>query len=245
MERQLYRRATVGENEHWQRSLYIEKDCFEKKLQNCCSTGDRTEEVNIRLEDPGFLKNFTIPISTVGLQLLNLWLLQVVLICLNDGVTTTKRGHQATGNAWCGQMNSSSRCFLIRKSLRLENTQGSLQCGMLGSVPTVKHGRGFVIVWGIHLDPLLSFMAELLEVSTWTGWVTRCIVCSRRYCQTTIQFSKTTVPQFTHLGLLSWFEEHEGEMHHLCWPAKSSDLNNIESVMETRMSKTDFHLQHL
>jgi hypothetical protein len=36
----------------------------------------------------------------------------------------------------------------------------------------------------------------------------------------------------------SWFEEHEGKLQHLPWPAQPSDLNVIEplwSVLETRM----------
>jgi hypothetical protein len=42
---------------------------------------------------------FRNPISTVGLQLLNLWLLKVMLRCVNDGVTTITPGHQTTRNA--------------------------------------------------------------------------------------------------------------------------------------------------
>jgi hypothetical protein len=47
----------ISEEEQWvkinidkKKSSYIEKDCF-KKSQNYCSTGDRTAELNIRLED--------------------------------------------------------------------------------------------------------------------------------------------------------------------------------------------------
>jgi hypothetical protein len=29
----------------------------------------------------------------------------------------------------------------------------------------------------------------------------------------------------------SWFEEHEGELHHLPWPAQAPDLNIIESLL--------------
>jgi hypothetical protein len=54
-----------------------------------------------------------------------------------------------------------------------------------------------------------------------------------------MQFSKTTLPQFTQIELLqSWFEEHESELQHLPWPAQSPDLNITEpllSVMETRV----------
>jgi hypothetical protein len=57
------------------RSSYIEKHYFEKS-DNYCSTGDRTEELNIRLEDRVSTKlsdvSFTNLTSTVGLQLLNL-----------------------------------------------------------------------------------------------------------------------------------------------------------------------------
>jgi hypothetical protein len=38
------------------RSSYTEKDYFEKS-QNYCSTGDRTVELNIHLEDPVSIKN--------------------------------------------------------------------------------------------------------------------------------------------------------------------------------------------
>jgi hypothetical protein len=37
---------------------------------------------------------------------------------------------------------------------------------------------------------------------------------------------------------LSWFEEHEGELQHLPWPAQSPDFNIIQilwSVLETIM----------
>jgi hypothetical protein len=99
----------VSKDEEWakintdrKRSLYIEKDCFEK-LQNYCSTGDRAAELNIHLEDsvlPQKVSNmsFTNPTSTVGLQLLNLGLLKVMLICLNDAVMAIKPGHQTPGN---------------------------------------------------------------------------------------------------------------------------------------------------
>jgi hypothetical protein len=97
----------------------------------------------------------------------------------------------------------------IRRSLRLENIQGSLQSGMPGSVPTVKHVGGFMKVWAavswcsILLVPLLPLKAKLLEGSTWTGWVNRCSPWSRRYFRTTIQFSKTTMLPFTQLELFS------------------------------------------
>jgi hypothetical protein len=51
MGRQHQRRGTVGKiNIDRKRSSYIEKDCFEKS-HNCCCTGDRTAELNIHPED--------------------------------------------------------------------------------------------------------------------------------------------------------------------------------------------------
>jgi hypothetical protein len=41
-----------------------------------------------------------------------------------------------------------------------------------------------------------------------------------------------------HTTVQSWFKEHEGELQHLPWPAKPSDLNITEplwSVLETRL----------
>jgi hypothetical protein len=54
----------MNEEEQWakiintgrKRSLYTENDCFDKS-QNYCSTGDRTAELNIHLEDPVSTKN--------------------------------------------------------------------------------------------------------------------------------------------------------------------------------------------
>jgi hypothetical protein len=53
-----------------------------------------------------------------------------------------------------------------------------------------------------------------------------------------MQFYKTTVPPFTQLELLSWFEEHKSELKPLPWPAQSPGLNIIEPlclVLETRL----------
>jgi hypothetical protein len=54
---------SISEEEQWvkiniyrKRSSYFEKDYFEKS-QNYCSTGDRTAELNIHLEDC-FHKNY-------------------------------------------------------------------------------------------------------------------------------------------------------------------------------------------
>jgi hypothetical protein len=75
--------------------------------------------------------SFTNPISTVGLQFLNLWLLKVILTIIGNGVMTITSGHQTTGNAaWYGQMSRSSLCFLHQEKLYFENIQGSLKSRM-------------------------------------------------------------------------------------------------------------------
>jgi hypothetical protein len=146
---------------------------------------------------------FTNPTSTVGLQLLNLWLLKVMLRCLKDDVTTIKPEHQTTGNArviWSDESSfmlfpTLGRVYVWRTPNKAYNPEGL--------VPTVKHGGGSVTVWAaisrysILLAPLLTFMAELLQGSTWAGWLISCIPWSWSHIRTTMQFSKTTMPPFT------------------------------------------------
>jgi hypothetical protein len=42
-----------------------------------------------------------------------------------------------------------------------------------------------------------------------------------------MQFSKMTVPPFISGTVQLWFEEHEGELQHLLWPAQSPDCHQI------------------
>jgi hypothetical protein len=88
----------------------------------------------------------------------------------------------------------------IRKSLRLENTEGSLQSGMPGSNSETR-GRfcdslGSNIVIQYSAGPILPLIAELLHGSTWSGWVIRCIPGSRRYFRRRCSFPRR--PKFPH-----------------------------------------------
>jgi hypothetical protein len=65
--------------------------------------------------------SFTNPTSTVGLKLLNLWLPQVMLRCVNNGVTTIKLDiRQLETPAWYGQVSHPSRCSLHHAKFTFE-----------------------------------------------------------------------------------------------------------------------------
>jgi hypothetical protein len=114
-------------------------------------TAQVTEDPNIHLEDPVSTKlsdvKFTNRTSTVGLQLLNLWVLKVMLSCVNDGATTIKPGHQTTGNAcmiWSYEssftlFSTSGRVYIWRSPKEAYNPE----C----LAPAVKHGGGSMMVW--------------------------------------------------------------------------------------------------
>jgi hypothetical protein len=83
--------------------------------------------------------------STVGLQLLNLWLLKAVLRCIND-VTTIKHGHETTGNTYMIWSDQSSFTLLTTPGVYIWRTPKVVynpEC----LVPTVKHGGGSKMVW--------------------------------------------------------------------------------------------------
>jgi hypothetical protein len=91
---------------------------------------------------------------------------------------TWTSNNQTTGNAWYSQMShffmlfpTSGRVYIWRTSKEAYNPNAWFQ-----------QWNTWEVLWwfeqqycGILLDPLLPFMAELLQGSVWTGWVIRCI----------------------------------------------------------------------
>jgi hypothetical protein len=114
-----------------------------------------TAELNIHFEDPVSTKTVRCELHKsnimVGLQLLNLWLLKVMLRCLNNGVRTIKLGCQTTGNThviWSDESSftlfpTSGRVYVWR----LPQEAYSPEC----LVPAVNHGGDSVMVWAAIL----------------------------------------------------------------------------------------------
>jgi hypothetical protein len=91
--------------------------------------------------------SFTNPGSMVGLQLLNFWLLKVMLRCINNGVTTVKPWHQTTGNMCMIWSDESS--FTLFSTSQRDHIWRTLKEAYYPErlVLTVKHGGGSVMVW--------------------------------------------------------------------------------------------------
>jgi hypothetical protein len=133
-----------------------------------CSTGDsRTEYSSWR---SCFYKNYSpwasqVATSMVGL-LLNLWLLKVMLRCVNDCVN-----HKTwTADNWKRVQDMVRWVILhadpyIRKSLCLENTHGSQQSGMPSSNSETRgrlyHDLGSSIVVQYSVGPIITFHGRI------------------------------------------------------------------------------------
>jgi hypothetical protein len=107
--------------------------------------------------------SFTNPTSTVGLQLLNLWLLKVMLRCVKDGdkIWTSDNGKRARDMIRWVVLHAVP---YVRKSLRLENTQEGLQSGMPGSNSETR-GR-----FCNGLDSNIVVFCWSLYYSSWHKW---------------------------------------------------------------------------
>jgi hypothetical protein len=130
-----------------------------------------------------------------------------MLRCVNDGVTTIKPGHQATGKAHVISSDESSftlfptsgRVYVWRTPKEAYNPE----C----RAPTVKHWGGSVMVWtaiswySIVLVPLLPFMAELLQ--EYVDRLGNQVHPMIQNFRTTMHFPKTTMSTLTQLELFN------------------------------------------
>jgi hypothetical protein len=168
-----------------------------------------------------------------------------MLRCINDDVTTITPEHQRTGNArllWSDKSSftlfpTPGRVYIWRTPNRAYN----LEC----LVPTVKRGVGSVVVWAAISWYSVGRIITPHGQITAREYVDR--LCNQMHPMIQMLFPNNDAVfqddnAHIHTGstVHSWFEEHEGELQHLHWPARSPNLNIIEplwSVLETRMSK--------
>jgi hypothetical protein len=102
-------------------------------------------------------------------------------------------------------MSHPSRCSLHHEEFAFGEHPRKPKFGMSNSESETRGDSMMILAaiscYSILLIPLLPFMAELLQGSTWTGSVIRCIPWSRRYFRTMMNFPKKIMPQFTQLEL--------------------------------------------
>jgi hypothetical protein len=130
----------------------------------------------------------------------------------------------------------------IRKSLRLENTQGSLQSGIPG-FSNETWGLVTVMVWAAtswyFVGPVITFHDRI----TAREYADRLSIEMHHMIQTLFPnndavFQEDSTPIHTAETVQSLLEDNDGELQHLPSPAQSPDLNIIEpfwSALETRM----------
>jgi hypothetical protein len=113
------------------RSSYNEKDCLENS-QDCCSTGDRTGELHIHLEDPVSIKTVRRELHKSSIH--GRAAIAKPLITESNAQTCKRWCHDH--RTWTSENRKRARdafgwvvlhtVLYIRKSLRLENSQRSL-----------------------------------------------------------------------------------------------------------------------
>jgi hypothetical protein len=101
-------------------------------------------------------------------------------------------------------------------------------CGGLGNNIMVRYSVGPIITLHGQITPR--------EYVDWLGNQVHPMI--QTFPNNNAVFQDDDAPIYTVGTVQPWFEEHEGEFHHLPWPAQSPDLNNTEplwSVLYTRM----------
>jgi hypothetical protein len=148
--------------------------------------------------------SFTNPTSTVGLQLLNLWLLKVMSRCINDGVTTIKPGHQTACNVrvWYGPMSRPSRSSIHQEEFTFAEHPKK---PAIWNTWFQQWNIGEVLWWFGQQYRFIVFC--------WSHYYLSCPNYCKGVCgqvgksgasqnfQTTMQFSKMTMSPFTQLDL--------------------------------------------
>jgi hypothetical protein len=169
--------------------------------------------------------------------------------CINDGVTTIKTGLQ--DNLWSDE--SSLTLFPNQEECAFEEHQGNLQSGMHGSNSETQ-GRfcddfGSNIVVQYSLGSIIILHGHI-TAREYLGRLSNQVhpMIQKLFPNNDAVFQDDNVPIHTAGTVQSWFEEHEGELQHLPWPAQSPHLNITEPVCGQfwRLRRgTGSHLQHL
>ena len=101
-------------------------------------------------------------------------------------------------------------------------------------VPTVKHGRGYVMIWAAvswySAGPIITLNGRITTSNYVDILGNRCILRFGCCLLTMLQFSKMTIRPHTARSVRSWFEEHWDAFQHLPWPAQWPDSNIIEPL---------------
>jgi hypothetical protein len=123
-----------------------------------------------------------------------------------------------------------------RKSLRLENTQGSLQSEMPLSNSETRgrfcYSLGSSIMVQYSVGPIIILPGRI----TGTEYVDR--LCNQvhpmiqTFSNNNVIFQDDNAPIYAAGTVQSRFEEHEGELQHIPWLAQSPYLNIIEHSIQ-------------
>jgi hypothetical protein len=92
-------------------------------------------------------------------------------------------------------------------------------------IPTVKYGGYSVMVWAAILWYLHGRITAREYVDRLGNHVNPMI---QMLFPNNAVFQGDNASIYTAATVQSWFEEHEGELQHLPWPAQSPDLNMTE-----------------